>query len=71
MNSLGATSKGILDKAQNSAGTAPILSKWFSPGAKSFDTFMFHKLGSIQREEFSGIAKNHPDGDIGTSQKCR
>lgn len=69
MNSLGATHKGILDKAQNSTGTPPILSKWFSPEAKSFDTFMFHKLESIQSEEFSGIAKNHPDGDIGTSQK--
>jgi hypothetical protein len=32
---------------------------------------MFHKLEGIQREEFSGIAKNHPDGDIGTSQKFR
>lgn len=71
MNSFGANHKGILDKAQNSTDTAPILSKWFIPGAKSFDTFMFHKLESIQKEEFSGIAKNHPDGDIGTSQKCR
>lgn len=71
MNLLGATHKGILDKAQDSTGTAPILRKWFNPGAKSFDTFIFHKLESIQREQFSGIAKSHPDGEIGTSQKCR